>query len=234
MSEQAELKKRPGRKPTLSPQAIVAAALRVLERDGYEGLTIRGVAAELGVKSASLYWHFATKEQLIDQLSDEVLAGLEAPSPSGDWRQDLRERALVLYRRLTETPGAARLRAGRLVTGPNTLRWMEQGLAIFRRAGLTPFDAAFTSHATHIYIVGAALFAVTPLSAVSADGGSRRAALAAARETFSSLPAETFPNLTSFAEPLTEGGHEARFLYGLDRMIAGIAGAVGASDPTQA
>ena len=212
-----------GRKALISQESIVEASMRLLERDGLEALTIRNVAAELGVKSASLYWHFTSKEALIDRLADEVLEGLPQVPAAPTWRETLRLRALALFRHLASRRDAARLRAGRLVTGPNTLRWMEAGLSVFRGAGFSPEAAAFASHALHVYAVGSAIFATTPLSALEAEGGAASEALAAARHTFESLPANTFPNIVALSAPLTEGGPEARFLYGLDALIDGIA-----------
>ena len=215
---------RPGRKPLLSQQAIVAAALRVLARDGLAAVTVRNVAAELAVKSASLYWHFSTKEALLDRLADEMLADLDPGGPPlNDWRADLRERSFRLYRHLLAKRDAGRLRAGRLLTGPNTLRWMERGLGAFRRAGLDGEDAAFASHALNIYIQGAVIFAQSPLSAHAAGGVSPADTLAATRMLFAELPAADFPNIVALAGPLTEGGAYTRFLYGLDCMLDGIA-----------
>ena len=215
---------RPGRKPLLTREAIVAAALRLLNRDGYDALTIRALAAELGVKSASLYWHFPTKDALVDQLADELLADLDLTEPpSADWRADLRERSFLFYRHLLSKRDAGRLRAGRLLTGPNTLRWMERGLALFRRAGLDGRDAAFASHALHVYVQGFVIFAQAPLSARAAEGAPDDEALGAARAVFASLPTAAFPNIVVLAGPLTEGDTDARFLYGLDCMIDGIA-----------
>src|SRR5579864_3217812 len=188
-----ETRRRGGRKALLTREGIVAAAMRLVERQGYDALTIRNVAAELGVKSASLYWHFPTKEALVDRLADEVLADLEHAPPSDDWRRDLREGSLRLFRYLLSKRDAARLRAGRLLTGPHSLRLMEAGLGAFRRAGLSPRDAAFASHAVHVYVVGFVIFAVSPLSAVEADGASPEEALAAAHATFASLSPAAFP-----------------------------------------
>ena len=215
---------RPGRKPLLTSESIVSAAAGLLEREGLDALTIRNVAAALGVKSASLYWHFPTKEALIDRLADEILADLDPRGPAtDDWRADLRERSFRFYKYLLSRRDAGRLRAGRLLTGPNTLRWMEQGLAFFRRAGLDGRDAAFASHALHVYIQGFIIFAQSPLSARAANGGSPEQALEAARATYAALPPDAFPNLTALAWPRTEGATYARFLYGLDCMLDGIA-----------
>ena len=84
-------------------------------------------------------------------------------------------------------------------------------------------DAAFASHALHVYIQGCVIFAQTPLSARAAAGAPANEALDAARVAFASLPPAHFPNLVALARPLTEGDADARFLYGLDCLIAGIA-----------
>lgn len=214
---------RAGRKPLLTRESTVAAAMRVLERDGLDGVTIRGVAAELGVKSSSLYWHFANKDALLDRLADEVLAGLNVDAVArDDWRDELREGSLRFFRFLLSKRDAGRLRAGRLTTGPNSLRWMERGLALFRRAGLDDRGTAYASHAVNVYIQGFVIFATTPLSALVAGGASKADALRAARRTFAELPIQSFPNIVALAEPLTEGNLEERFLFGLDCLIAGI------------
>lgn len=75
----------------------------------------------------------------------------------------------------------------------------------------------------NVYVLGSAIFAATPLSAAQADGASAADARAAARRVFLDLPADQFPNLASMAVPLTAGDAEARFLYGLEDLIAGIA-----------
>src|SRR5512146_271836 len=89
------------KKRALSRQEIVEAAGRILERDGYEALTIRNVAAQLDVKSASLYWHFGTKEELEDALADALLARLALDDLTGrDWKENIRSGSLRMMRHL--------------------------------------------------------------------------------------------------------------------------------------
>src|SRR5215472_14462241 len=97
----SDRQKRRRAKPRLTRSEIVAAAVRVLERRGHAELTIRNVASELGVKSASLYWHFETKEELEDELADALLADLKpSQAVSVEWRQELRDSAIRFYRHL--------------------------------------------------------------------------------------------------------------------------------------
>jgi TetR/AcrR family tetracycline transcriptional repressor len=211
------------RRPGLTRADVLAAAARILERDGYDALTTRNLAAELGVKSASLYWHFRTKEELEDLLADEMLADFNVDGPSrDDWQEELREGAFRFFKHLLSKRDVGRLCAGRLVTGPNTLRWMERGLGIFRRAGLNDRDAAFASHAVHVYIQGFVIFQQAPLSALQAKGLSPAEILNATKKTFARLPAATYPNIVALADALTEGDPDGRFLFGLDCLIAGI------------
>jgi TetR/AcrR family tetracycline transcriptional repressor len=197
--------------------------MRILERDGYNALTTRNLADELGVKSASLYWHFRTKEELEDLLADEELADFDVEGWSrDDWQEELREGAFRLFKHLLAKRDAGRLCAGRLATGPNTLRWMERGLGIFRRAGLNAHDAAFASHAVHVYIQGFVIFTLAPLSSLQAKGLSRREVVNATKRTLARLPVATYPNVVALADALTERDAEGRFLFGLDCLIAGI------------
>jgi len=74
----------------LNRERIVAAALELLEEEGLERLTLRRLAARLGVQSPSLYWHVNNKRELLDELAEEMLARrfpeLPEPDPTADWR----------------------------------------------------------------------------------------------------------------------------------------------------
>src|SRR5690349_16622223 len=73
---------------SLSPDVILEAAERVAEQ-GFENLSMRAVAAELGAVPMALYNHFATKEQLVAALLDRVLLRFTPPPPTDDWVHDL-------------------------------------------------------------------------------------------------------------------------------------------------
>ncbi|MFJ8441856.1 TetR/AcrR family transcriptional regulator C-terminal domain-containing protein [Kitasatospora griseola] len=207
----------------LTRQALTAAALRILERDGLAGLSMRKVAAEVGVKAASLYWHVRNKEELLDLLSDALVADAELPPREGSWRDQFleygrRHRALLLVRR-----DAAKVVAGRLAPGPHILAVLEDQLDRLRAAGFSDADAAMASYLLSAYVQGFVLQEQSPLSAAEAAGATRGEAARAAGETFRTLPAETYPNLVALADDLTDPDMETRFEFGLQRLADGLA-----------
>lgn len=58
----------------MQKEQIIQAAITILDRDGLEGVTLRRLATELGIKAASIYWHIANKEVLLDEMANAILA----------------------------------------------------------------------------------------------------------------------------------------------------------------
>src|SRR5438045_7753763 len=76
----------------LTRDAIVEAALRVLDREGMDGLSMRRVAEELGTGAASLYWHVRNKDELLQLLNERFAAEVELPEPDPSrWQEQLKE-----------------------------------------------------------------------------------------------------------------------------------------------
>ncbi|MET9469930.1 TetR/AcrR family transcriptional regulator [Streptomyces sp. NPDC006544] len=208
--------------PGLTRQTIARAAVRVLEREGVKGLSMRNVAAELGVKAASLYWHVRNKEELLDLLTDELMADAEAPPREGDWRLQLREYCVRYRRHLLGKRDAAKVVAGRLAPGPSLLRLMEDQLGRLREAGFSDADAAMISYLLGAFVQGFVLQEQGPISASEAMGASRQEAATAVGEQFRRLPPDSFPSLVALADHLTGPSMEDRFSFGLERLLDGL------------
>jgi AcrR family transcriptional regulator len=73
--------------PILSPARIRAAALALVDRDGLEALSMRKLAAELGVQAASLYSHVATKEDLLNAIANEIIGRVDVTGFAAGWRE---------------------------------------------------------------------------------------------------------------------------------------------------
>jgi TetR/AcrR family tetracycline transcriptional repressor len=207
----------------LSREAIARAALRVLEREGIAGLSMRKVAAELGVKAASLYWHVRNKEQLLDLLNDELMADAQPPPRSGEWREQFREYCTRYRAHLLGRRDAVKVVAGRLAPGPHLLRLMEDQLDRLRGAGFADRDAALITYVLGAYVQGFVLQEQAPLAADETEGVSRAAVAGTAADRFRSLPRDTHPHLVALADHLTLPTMEERFLFGVERLLDGMA-----------
>src|SRR5437762_10968375 len=69
------------RRQPLSRQAIVEAAVRILDAEGADALTVRRLADELNTGPATLYWHIGSKDELGELVYDHVMAEVELPEP---------------------------------------------------------------------------------------------------------------------------------------------------------
>ncbi|WP_219470700.1 TetR/AcrR family transcriptional regulator [Nonomuraea rhizosphaerae] len=120
----------PQRRPALTREAIVAAAIAIADAEGLGAVSIRRVATELGARAMTLYSYIDRKEDLLDLMADEIAAEVlvEEPLPD-DWREAL----LTIARRERETvrrhPWRVDLVSQRVSVGPNGLRHVEQSLA---------------------------------------------------------------------------------------------------------
>ncbi|MDF9811155.1 TetR/AcrR family transcriptional regulator [Streptomyces sp. SPB162] len=216
--------KAPNQQPPLTQEALVAAALLVLERDGLDALSMRKVAAELGVQAPSLYWHVRNKEQLLDLLADALVADAEPPPRVGDWREQLRAYCHLHRRHLHGKRDAARVVAGRFNLGPSLLVILEDQLDRLQEAGFPAAEAALTSYLLGNYVTGFVLQEQSPLSAAEAVGHATRTEVVnAARDHLQQLPADRFPHLVALAVPLSEPNMEDRFAFGLERILDGLA-----------
>ena len=221
---QATPRARPARAP-LSQDAIVHAALRVLDREGSAGLSMRRVAEELGTGPASLYWHVANKDALINLIIDQVAGEVALPEPDPDhWQEQLREWLLGVRRVFERHPGVAALTLGRVPTGPNVLRWAEWTLALLRGAGIPDRIAAFAGDLLGLYL-GATGYeaAMPPMTSATGEPLSVEESVATIRGYFASLPADQFPNVVATVDELVRGGPEERFELGLDVILRGLA-----------
>ena len=144
-------------RPRLSKERVLSAAMAIADRGGLPGLTIRSLAKELGAKPMSVYYYVASKEELLDSLVDVVFEEIELPDPHGDWREEMRRRAISARARLKQHPWAIGLLESRTSPGPATLRHHDVVLACLRHAG---FSLELTAHAYALidsYVYGFAL-----------------------------------------------------------------------------
>jgi TetR/AcrR family transcriptional regulator, tetracycline repressor protein len=204
-------------KPQLSREAVVAAALQVLDAEGGEALTMRRVADQIGVSASSLYGYVANKEELVQLVLDRIFHEVEVPPTGGNWQDTLKElgRAmLAMYRRHR---GVAALTLGRVAMTPSMLPVSERVLSELRSAGMPDRVTAFAGDLAGLY-VGAFAYEldVTPLAGHGMDF------LAQFTSWMKSLPADRFPNTVALAGVAVAETAEQRFEWGMDVLIRGL------------
>src|SRR5258708_39797434 len=201
-------------------QDIVEAALRVLDADGIDGLSMRRVGEELGTGAASIYWHVRNKEQLLQLVFERVTeeAKLQEPDPSR-WQEQLRAFAHRMREVLNNQRDVARLSIGRIPAGPTLAVYSEWLFALLKPVGIPDQVIAYLGDLFGLY-VGAYAFEES-LGTSSFTGGdlSPEAFFGMLKDYLLSLPQERFPHTRRAAELLfvrrpggrgAVGGHPPR------------------------
>jgi AcrR family transcriptional regulator len=134
---------------------VVAEATTVVKAGGYEQMTIRSLAAQLGVAPMSLYHHVRDKDDLLDEVVDRLLADAWQPSaPQSNWRAWVAEAASTLRSFLVDQPAALHVYLQHPVVSPAAIARMEAMMNVLRSAGFDEAGARRAYGAVHTYTVG--------------------------------------------------------------------------------
>ena len=125
----------------LNKSRIVDGAFAVLDDVGIDGLTVRALANRLGVKAPALYWHFDSKQTLLDEMGTEVTrrigATLDELPDDVDLSHAVRAYAVAMRSEYLHHRDGARTFSGTRLTDPSVLRRQERSLASWTRQGFT-------------------------------------------------------------------------------------------------
>jgi AcrR family transcriptional regulator len=211
----------PDRRPQLTRQRVVAEALAVIAQDGAQALTMRSLAARLGVVPGALYHHLRNKQQLHDLVLDNVLAEVELHlDPSLGWPDQLKLLAHRLREVLEDHPGVAGILKTRDPLGPHSLALAEAFLGPLQAAGFADRQAGLAFFLLVDYTIG---FAVSsPRTSVNEQRVRDAAIRTQLHEFFRSLPPDRFPALVTLGEHVWVDNREERFTAGLDVLADGL------------
>jgi AcrR family transcriptional regulator len=199
----------------LSRDRIVRAAVTLIERDGADAVSMRRVAAELGVGTMSLYNHVPNKAALLDGVAEFILSDMEfAADPDVDWRDQARGLAhsfRAIARRYPRSVLVVITRQPRSTVG---LRPVEVALAAVRRGGFDGQEAVRLVRTVVSFVLGSLVneIAVTE-SGGGGTGGTDRAELVGA------LSCAGYTNVRDLLPVLAEHDHDADFEFGLELLI---------------
>ena len=215
--------RRPRRDP-ITREAIVEAAMRVLDAEGLDGLSMRRVADELDTGAASLYRHVGSKDGLLDLLFDEIIGEQHVPDPDPErWREQLKEVARTMRATILRHRDVVRISIGRIPMGPNALTYSERVLAILRAGGVPDPLAVLGHHLLIATVNGYTLDETGEGGEPPPDQPPPDQAAAMVRNYVASLPIERFPNLVALADHLTTSDPDTRFELLLDLFVDGLA-----------
>ena len=213
--------RRPRPPPPAHPPTVVTEALAVIAHDGVQALTMRGLAARLGVVPGALYHHVGNKQQLQDLVLDGVLAEVDVhTNPSLAWTEQLKILAHRLRQVLEAHPGVAGILKTRDPLGPHSLALAEAFLSPLQTAGFADREAGLAFFLLVDYTIG---FAVSsPRTSVNEQRVRDTAIRTQLHEFFRSLPPDRFPALVALGEHVWVDNRDQRFTAGLQVLVDGL------------
>ncbi|WP_344601970.1 TetR/AcrR family transcriptional regulator C-terminal domain-containing protein [Sporichthya brevicatena] len=193
--------------------AVLDAALRIVDAEGVEALSMRRLADDLGIGAMTLYRYVATKDTLYDELVTLVLGDLASdPAPDAPWRAQLEEVLTGLHNELRAHPGITEIILTRRVPTPAFDRHREIVLAVLREAGFSVESAVDALTSLICYTLGFS-HVERIRGGVDREEEARR---------LKSLPTEEFPHLIEAATSYPGHLSDRAFSTGLGAMLDGL------------
>lgn len=210
-------------RPRLTRARVLAAALRLVDTDGLDALTMRRLGQELDCDPMALYRYAENRAALLDGVAETVLAGLVIPADGPGWETQLRSTGHEFRRLALAHPNVVPLIVARPLSTPlglrpvGTLRPLEQILALLTGAGFAPDQALHVYRAYFGLLNGHVL---NELQEVLVDPEGTDSLL---RLGLDRLPPREFPHIRSLADALLAGYDGAAELdRGLDILLDGL------------
>lgn len=212
---------------------VVNGALKFLDAEGLDSLTMRKLSASLNVQGGALYRHFPHKAALLDAMADRLLEGVGDPLPSVPWHEQIyilgdRFRTALLTHRdgARLVGGLDRTLAGPRPAGANTTTASSLVVAVLCGAGLSPTQAGWLAFALFYYVLG---HTIEEQAQVNPPVGDNQ------RSPETPLAADPSSQYAAALASLRRSDPAERFAYGLNTFIEGIAcqipGPAGARSP---
>jgi AcrR family transcriptional regulator len=210
----------PGRPRTaaLNREKVLRAAIRLADEKGLDALSMRTLAARLGVEAMSLYNHVANKDDILGGITDLVVAEIDVPEPRADWKPAMRKRAISAHDVLLCHPWAAGLFESRRTPSPVQLRYANAILGILLAGGF-PIAVAYRAFLTvDSYIYG---FMLQEVNWPRPTEPTREIA----ERLRPAIPASEYPHVAAVMELITHDTsppssvRQADFVFGLDLIL---------------
>jgi TetR/AcrR family tetracycline transcriptional repressor len=149
----------------LCPDVIVSEAILLLNEEGIEGVSLRRLAARLGIKAPSLYWHFADKSALLAAVIERQFnIGLESVPPHRRWQDWMRAFGVAMWRQQAATRDFSTLVTTTHISDAQLERTMGQLRKVVSQLDLDVEEAMRIQASVQALVLGWAAFANAPYS----------------------------------------------------------------------
>src|SRR6516164_5826045 len=205
----------------LSKRAVVERALKLADTDGLDALTIRKLAQDLSVTPMALYWHFRSKDDLLEGMAEQVWGEIEVNvEPAVPWWAQLQGGLESLLRVLRAHPSAPQLLLEHEKRNEAALRATEAALEILRSAG---FDSQHASEIARSTLWTGIMLVMSEAGYHPELSGDERAEFQRRNEVFfAMLPAARYPRLIECARPMADCDPDFHYRLGVEMFIAGV------------
>jgi AcrR family transcriptional regulator len=216
-----------GPRPAHSRQDLAAAAVRVADAEGIDAVSMRRVAAELGVGTTTLYRYVGSKDDVFELMADEVVGELRGTTLRGDWRDDLATVARALRGLVLRHPWLAAVASSRTTLGPHNLWWTETSLSALDGLQLGPDDMLAALQTLSSFVLGHVLGELADGEAARRTGLTHEQWMERQGEYGDAIVADDrYPRLSRImveaAAPHAGDRQERAFEAGLARVLDGI------------
>ena len=209
--------RRRGRPARISREQILGAALAIVDDHGLERLTMRRLGADLGVDPMTIYHHVPDKAALFDGITERVVAEVEIPSPSGDWRDDLRAVTHAARAACLHHPNAVPLLGTRPPITQPAFALVEAITGILLRAGFSAEAAADGFDCVGRLVIGHVLAETGRPPGGEVSGGEEEH-----RQAQQTLPEGRYPSLAAVQRAGVRHDPDQLFELALDGLIAAL------------
>jgi TetR/AcrR family tetracycline transcriptional repressor len=198
----------------LARERIVAAAMKIIDAEGLDALSMRRLGAELGVNPMAAYYHVPNKAALYDLVLEAVMAGVDttAIDPAASLEDQLKQAARAYRAAILAHPRAIPVLATRSLRTASVLRPVEPMLGILYAAGLTPDEAMAAVDFIAQFVLGGAVGYYH--HEFDDEAGEQR--------EFEALDPAEFPNTIRMIIEAHYLGPDGEFEFGLDAVIHGL------------
>lgn len=200
----------------IQKEQVIQVAMELLDEVGIDGITMRKLAEALDIKAASLYWHFANKQTLMDEMADSLMETVARKAQRNrTWQEQLRQTATEIRRAMLKHRDGARVFAGTYGVTENVMRVGNTLIGALTGAGANTRLAAWGSFSVLYYVLGF----VMEEQALGPDNGID---IKARQAAFVALANTGYPHACDAADDIFNRNFDQRFVLGIDLLTRGI------------